>query len=161
MLGLASALLVLAGALAAAIRLTTRRAELALAFGTLAAAMVAFPIHALGLAGALGRTSALLGPSAVGAAALLVSASGRGALGAVLRGVARFVRLPASVLRAAARRRSVALAAIVSAALVVVHALWSGWLLPNDGWDGIWYHDTIIGGALDAGGYAPMALPPT
>jgi len=160
MLGVVGALVVVAAALWIAARATTRRSELALGFAITLAALIAMPIHVLGVLGWLGRRSAVIAPAATAIGfALLATRLGTRSAALDARRCRALFTLPFEALRVAWRARSVAVVTLLVAGAVVLHALVSGYLLPNDAWDGIWYHDLMIGGALDAGGYAPIPLP--
>ncbi|MFO0552430.1 MAG: glycosyltransferase family 39 protein [Polyangiaceae bacterium] len=55
--------------------------------------------------------------------------------------------------------RGLVLALAGLAGLVFAYALACVWLLPSEGWDGIWYHETLVGWTVQTGSYAPMPLP--
>ncbi len=140
---------VLAGALALARAAgRSRGAELVVAAWCTATAIVLAPTYALAWMGKLERGSLAWAVCAVAltCAAATWLARGRAALLDDLRAVApRRPRLRALV--------------ALPVALVLTHALVATWLLPSESWDGIWYHDTIVGFTIQSRSLAPMPLP--
>lgn len=133
-----------------------RPAELVVASWALAVLLVLLPTHLLGVLGRLTR-GALVGWSlATQVGALSIAAAARGLPGfrADLLDAARF---PFRVARAFPGGAAWPLAAVF--AWVLVRSVLGALLLPSDAWDGIWYHDTITGWAIQSGGYEPMPLP--
>ncbi len=163
MLALTSVLFVVLGSVAGAAALGSRRTDVVLGFSILAATIVVVPIHALGLLDILTPFTALVGPAVLGAGVLAGALAhlGRERARSDLARAGRILALaPATALRVTLRARSVAALTVAAAYGVVGYALVVGWLVPSDAWDGIWYHDTMVGAALQSHGYAPMALPP-
>lgn len=135
----------LAGASAASLALGYRRAaEWVVATWCLATCIVVAMMHASCIAGALSRGSAISIVLAASAGCLAFAWSRR-----------REIAWPPLRARGVAARAGVAVVAIVT-----IHAVVATWLLPSESWDGIWYHDTIVGWVLQTGSSAPMPLPP-
>jgi len=119
-------------------------------------ALVLTPIHVLGFAGWLERTPILVGTtgSALIVLALSIATLPAGVLKQELRAIAS---LPLEGLRAL--RASPARIAVALTGAVLLHAMVGALQLPSDSWDGIWYHETIVGGALQLEGYGVIPLP--
>lgn len=127
----------------------TRRSELVLAVWCLGSALMIVSVQSLAALHALTRGALIV--STVGLCVL-----GLGASAAVLRS------LPARPARWSLWRtlaKPLPLVAVSLSALVLAHALVSTWLLPSEAWDGIWYHETIVGFTIQSGSLDPMPLP--
>ncbi len=48
---------------------------------------------------------------------------------------------------------------VVAVLAILPWTAWLSYLAPSDSWDGIWYHETMVGYAIQNHGYAPIALP--
>ena len=119
-------------------------------------AVILAPIHVLGLTRSLTKPAVvlitLLTAALVGLGALSVLA--RRGLGHELRAL---VFMPVAAVRSV--KGGPAGLALLLVVGVLIHALQGAVRLPSDSWDGIWYHDTIVGGTLQSGGYGPIPLP--
>jgi hypothetical protein len=71
------------------------------------------------------------------------------------------LRLPVEALLLCLRARSLVTVGVIAAAAVLVWTSYLTWLLPSDAWDGIWYHETMLGYAIQQHGYSPISLPLT
>lgn len=133
-----------------------RPAELLSAAWAIAILLILVPTHLLGVVGRLDRVNLVAATLAtcVGAASIAVSARGSAAFFVDLRDAARF---PFRAARAFPGGLAWPFAALLS--WVLLRSLLGVVLLPSDAWDGIWYHDTITGWAIQSGGYDPMPLP--
>lgn len=127
----------------------TRRSELVLASWCLGSALMIVPVQSLAALhvlsrGALIAVTVALCALCIGAAALIHR------------------RLPATRARWSLWRtlaRPLPAISFGLVALVLAHALVSTWLLPSEAWDGIWYHETIVGFTIQSGSLGPMPLP--
>lgn len=161
-----------------AVALATRawnesRSERALVVAALWLALVLLPIHVLGWLGAIGVPPALDRPKlavAIGIASLgsLAVGLGRRVLHAEHRGAALrelgetlldLVRLPLDGLALTARAHSLALVGLVSVFVIVLWTAWGSWLAPSSAWDGVFYHEAMIGFAIQNKGFALDPLP--
>lgn len=149
-----SGLAALAGLCVAAWGFSRRPAPCALAAGVAAFSFAALPVHALGWANlltpaSLAATTAALTLSVI--AGTLSFARGRRAL----RGAAGSLALLArEAVRAPWRARSVALAGPIA---IVALAGWTAVLAyyaPSSAWDGVMYHEPMVGFALQNHGFA-------
>ncbi len=124
----------------------------------LANALILVPTHVLGFAGALERGHLMIATATLcgGSIALWLLRERRS-------GRARFVvsreQLHALHATRFPVRGLVTKLALAGVLVVFAHACLGTWLLPSDAWDGIWYHDTIVGGTLQLGGYREIPLP--
>lgn len=156
----------LAAAVAVAIRMDLPdRAERSLAALILWFALILVPIYALGYLGLLSR-----GALAASSAALFA-----GVLAASFRGVAREERkahasriladirgifmLPLDAIRVTASARSPAVAAVVLAFGLLLWSVVATYLAPSDSWDGIGYHEAIVGYSIQNRGFARVSVP--
>lgn len=123
-------------------------------------ALLVVPVHALGWLGLLGRAS-------VAATALVLSA-GLAAWGLTggdgtprTRG-SRALATPVRVLRRAyahtVAERSLVTLGLLAVPLILVAATWLSYLAPSGSWDGLIYHEPMVGFALENGGFE-TALP--
>ncbi|MBK8941437.1 MAG: hypothetical protein IPM79_28485 [Polyangiaceae bacterium] len=158
MIALAGGALALCAAVLARALGLRRAAELVVGTWLLGSAAVVALMHALTLAGAARLVPVALGTSAAAAGLLGCAAALAGPRGALSHARALVPSLAAAVAARARRSRLAAIALAITAA-VLGHALAATWLLPSQSWDGIWYHDTIVGWVAQTGSAAPMPLP--
>lgn len=124
--------------------------------------LVVTPLHALGW---LDR----LAPAPLAAASAALS----GGLLALALGRAPVARLAAARalatgwghdalarVRDGVRRRHPVALAIPLVAVVLAYTAWLTYLAPSSSWDGMWYHDTIAGLAIQQRGFATVEVPP-
>ena len=153
-------------ALAVVVRARLRgRAELLVAATMVWNALIVAPIYALGLTNRLWPRSL-----AVIALATSVAALGLASVGVGFRALARdtaragvgLLRLPFEALALAARSRRFVFLGVLFAALLLPYLAVSAILgQPLPHWDPLWYHDTMVGLALQYHGFAFVELPPT
>jgi hypothetical protein len=138
------------------------RAELAIMAAGAGFALVAGPVLVLGYAN-------ILTPGALASVSLVVLcgifallARGRGAA-ALLRGCATaargIARMPFDALVETARARSVVFAGLVVSAGVLAAAFFLTVFAPNEAWDGLLYHEPIVGFAIQNHGFAVVPVP--
>ncbi len=156
-------LLAVTAALSCVVRLEYRsRAEAAVATFLLANFLIIVPIHALGWGNVL--TPKLLAVTSLAwfGAVLAASFAATNAL-AHLRKVGEtavsILRLPVDALVLSAQARSVVLLGCLGVFGLFALLLWQTFLFPSDAWDAMWYHDTMVGYAIQNHGYAPAPLP--
>jgi hypothetical protein len=141
------------------------RAERALACFLWFWALIVLPIFVLGYLGQLyPLTVALLSLAQVSAIlAWCARAKGFGILGGELRqALAELLQLGPDALRLCARARSVALLGVVCAAAVLAFTLLlTYWAPADESWDGLYYHQPIVGFALQNHGFSVVELPNT
>lgn len=153
LLGLAG-LAMLAGLCVAAWGFARRPAELALATVVTTLACMVAPVHALGWAGALTRPALAL--ATVGLAAPIVIGTvatkrGRGALACALRSLAR---LGVEGIAQPWRERSLSLVGLVAVLALSGWTAWLAYFAPSSAWDGVMYHEPMVGFALQNRGFA-------
>jgi hypothetical protein len=155
----------LAATTAVAIALRTApssRAELVMVAMTALYALLAAPVLVLGYAGHLGPTALAAGSAATSAATFAALAHGRDPR-ALLRECGRaalsVLRAPVDGLREAARARSLVLVAVAWAGGLLALAFLLTCLVPYASWDGLMYHEPIIGYAIHNRGFAVVNLP--
>src|SRR5262249_34548395 len=67
--------------------------------------------------------------------------------------------LPLDALSRAFRARSLVVLVLVYAIGLWVWTAQLSFLHPSEGWDGIWYHESMVGFAIQNHGYAPVDMP--
>ena len=152
---------VAATAVAARMRYRSR-AETLLAAIILWNALILLPIHLLGVAGSLTAKHLALASIATSSAVLAGSfarVATREHVGDLRRTLFGFLRLPVDALVKTLRARSLAFAGVVAVLAILSWTVWLSYLAPSDAWDGTWYHETMVGYAIQNRGYAPIALP--
>lgn len=138
------------------------RAELAMVASAAWFALVAAPVLALGYGNVL-TPGSLLGASfalEAGTFAVLVRRRRiRQHVRECLRAARTIARLPLDGLREAARARSVVLAGLlVCGAIIAAAFVWTVFA-PNETWDGLLYHEPIVGFAIQNHGFSTVELP--
>ncbi len=158
-----SSLLVLAAAafLATRARLGSR-AEFLLACTVLWNFLVLVPIHFLGLVHRL--TAGWLAVSVFVECAACIAVSfvrvpWREHLTQTRESLRGALLLPFSAVRETWNARSFALIGVIACGGIIAYTIWLSYLLPSDSWDGLWYHELMIGYAMQNHGYASIALP--
>ncbi|MET0595249.1 MAG: hypothetical protein ABW133_21295 [Polyangiaceae bacterium] len=140
------------------------RAELSVGVFIVWHAIVSFTTLGLGWLNLLYRPTLAISILAVSALTFLGTSLGRPIAEharetfAALGGLAR---LPYDAFVLAAGRRSFAALAILVTIPVIAYATWLAYLAPPTGWDGLWYHDTIVGYAIQNHGFRWLELPHT
>ncbi len=139
-----------------------RPIETALAWGLYAGCLVCVPVLALGWSGALTRpalvTSTLL--VCVTLSAVAVADGPRMRFAQAWTRLRAVARLPAEVVAVSLRERSAIGLFAVPTALLCLWTLVLAYLAPSSSWDGLWYHDAIVGFAVQHQGFAWIDLPP-
>lgn len=156
----------LAGFAALGITLRARpegRAEAGVLLTAIFYALIVTPVLALGYTNQLRPWLLALASAAVSTAALLASARGR-PLSAhareILRSAAALGRLPWDAFKLAVRARSFVVLGLAGAALAVLASTWLTYLAPSESWDGFFYHEPMVGFALQNRGFQMVELPP-
>lgn len=124
-------------------------------------AIVAVPPYALGWAGLFRAHWVALASFAT--STLVLAAATRARWPALLEAalaLPRALAAPLALAASAFERR----AFTTAIALLIAIAVWAwtallAWLVPSSGWDGIWYHDTIVGFTIQNAGFGEVALP--
>lgn len=148
------ALAVAAGLCVAAWGFARRPAECALAAGISAVSFAAVPVHVLGWANALTRTSIVLATVSLTMAVLagtLATTAGRTRLALALRSLGRLGR---ESFAAPWRERSLALVGLVAVLAVTAWTAVLTYYAPSSAWDGVMYHEPMVGFALQNHGFA-------
>ena len=153
-------------ALAVCVRARLRgRAETVVAASMLWNALVVAPIYALGLTGRLWPRSLAVGSVLTSVATLALASRGVG-----FRALARdtftsfvgILRLPYEALACSARPFRFVFVGVLFTALFLAYVAVSAYLgQPLPKWDPLWYHDTMVGFALQNHGFAMVDLPDT
>ena len=135
--------------------------ESVIAAGVYALALTCGPILVLGWADLLyAKHLALfaIACSAVAALAALWPEPQRHLRNA-LRLLGRATLLPISALARMAEDRSLVALGLIPMAIICVWTAWLSYLAPQSGWDGLWYHDPIVGFAIQNHGFRWVDLP--
>lgn len=156
-------LVVVGAALALALAMKLNgRAELALAASIIATGIIATAVHVLGWTGYLAEVPLAVLTTALASAALGLAGVHLGArtlrlqLTGALLGL---LRMPLDALREVWEARSFLFVGVAGAGGLIVYTLWLSYLSPSGAWDGIWYHETIVGFAIQNRGFAIEPLP--
>jgi hypothetical protein len=126
-------------------------------------AIIIVPIYALGLIGHLDRLT--LGAAVVVECAALLALMARrhgvGPFRALPLRMLTLALLPAIAIRRTWQRRSLVTAPAIVAALALPYMFLVSYLAPAwRDWDGLWYHESLIGLTIQNHGFAPEPLPP-
>ncbi len=137
------------------------RAESALVSLLVFYTLIIAPVFLLGYTGTL--TAGRLAGSSLALSALVMLASARGVgVGAYVRttvgAAARIVWLPFAAIALTARARSLALLVLVAALVVIVASAVLTYLAPSESWDGLFYHEPMVGFALQNHGFGDVPL---
>ena len=151
-------------AVAVAVRASpSGRAELAILSALGFFALIEAPVLVLGYTRQLYAPRLAIASLAMSAVAFLASARGRG-VGLHARDVGRAVlslaQMPFDAIREAARARSAVLLGLVACAAIVATTAWLSYLAPAEGWDALFYHEPIVGFAIQEHGFSVIDLPP-
>jgi hypothetical protein len=139
------------------------RAERALAALLVFYAVVAVPIFALGYTGLLRAPLLAVLSVATSSATFAVSARGSGlrAHAEATRELGRaLARVPGDAFKEAIAARSFAVLGLAATVLAIVASAWLSWLAVSESWDGFFYHEPIVGFALQNKGFRMVDLPP-
>jgi hypothetical protein len=139
------------------------RAETLVATLILASAFVLGPIYVLGVTGTLTRGTLTAFVLLVAAAAWAASSLGSGVRAqarATAAASAGILRMPLDALAESWRARSAVLACLAACLVLFAWNLLAAWLAPSwRQWDGLWYHESIVGFTIQNHGFAPVDLP--
>lgn len=131
------------------------RAELGVIASLAFFALVGAPGVVLGYMGALTPVKLALASLATSAVAIVSARRPREALVAGRK----LARLPWDAVAEAARARSAILLGLVWTAGLLALALWMTYIAPPESWDGAFYHEPIVGFAIQNHGFAVVDLP--
>lgn len=140
------------------------RAEMGMTFTLVLFALLGGPVLLLGYANLLLPLPLACVSVLCTTASFLASARGRGVRahgGDILRGGARLLRLPADALASCVRPPSFAAVGLLASALGIAWSVWLGYLAPSESWDGFFYHEPMVGFALQNQGFRAVDLPPS
>jgi hypothetical protein len=154
------------GALALALRMEVPgRAERALAFCLLFWTLIVAPIFILGYGGWLYRAPVALLSFAVSSGVLGMCARGRAVsdFASELTGAIRALfRLLSDAVKICGRARSFAALGVLAVGCMLAFTLFLTYLVPADeSWDGLYYHQPIVGFAIQSHGFGLVDLPNT
>ena len=125
-------------------------------------ALVCGPVLVLGYASWLYRGSLAAASVATSIAAFAASARGRPAADharATLAAARAIARLPGEAFGLTRSARSFALLGLAGAAFAVVASAWLSYLAPSESWDGFFYHEPMVGFAIQNHGFRMVSLP--
>lgn len=155
-----SALALMSGVVAGRQLYPESRAESALHACLTALAIVLVPIQALGWTGTLTRDA--LAISVVTLSTLCIAAvlsqRPRGQRG-FTRNLTEFLRLPLDAIFEAWRARSSVVWLLPITLALLMWTFWLAWLAPSGAWDGLWYHEPMVGFAIQNRGFELVDLP--
>ena len=138
------------------------RAEATVAASTVALACILAPIQALGWSGHLHRAPLGVAVAALGVGALSLGLRARPAgrrWRSAWEDLVSMLRLPVDAF-VEARREGGSIAWLYAATVgVVLWTTWLAWLAPSGSWDGLWYHEPMVGFALQRGDFGLVPLP--
>ncbi|MDI1479300.1 hypothetical protein QHF84_21985 [Polyangium sp. y55x31] len=152
-------------ALGAALRAEPEgRAELGLLASTVFFGLIIVPVFALGYTNRLTPGALALLSFVVSAATFAASLRGR-APRAFVREIARagvsLARLPWDALGLAWRAQSSVVLGLLASTFAIVASAWITYLAPSESWDSFFYHEPMIGFALQNHGFQMVDLPRT
>lgn len=138
------------------------RAELLVGVTVLTHALITLPTLALGWSNLLYPSTLAVASAAVSLTALALTMVGRKPR--ILRAEVRaamvaIARLPYDAFGVALRQPTLVLLGLVSMVGALVWTAWASYLAPSSSWDGTWYHETIVGYALQNHGFEFIKLP--
>jgi hypothetical protein len=150
-----TALHTVAGVAVAAALKSPERVERALLAMVVAVTLVVLPIQVLGWLELLSRTNLALVAAVLG----LAVAVGFGRRVDLPAALLEFLRLPLDALAYGWRVRSVAGLGVLLTLAVLLYTALAAWLAPSGAWDGLWYHEPMVGYALQNQGFAVVDVP--
>lgn len=157
-----SSLALLAGIAVGRLLYPESRTEAALHACLTAIAIVLAPIQALGWTGTLDRVSLGVSVLALSVIAIAFAVARRPAgerTGVLGRDAAAVLALPIEAMREAWRARSSVLFLFPFTLGLFAWTLWLAWLAPSGAWDGLWYHEPMVGFAIQNRGFELVELP--
>jgi hypothetical protein len=138
------------------------RAELWMVSGLVFFALLATPVLTLGYTHQLYRGRLALLSVVLSGGALLFSARSvglRAQVGRIVRGLGSLATLPYVGLRDAFRARSFVAVGLSATAAMILYAWCLAYLTPGEGWDALFYHEPIVGFAIQNHGFSVVDLP--
>lgn len=138
------------------------RAETGVLWTLVFYALICAPVLVLGYTNLLRPALLAIVSLGTSAAAFVASARGRSLATHALeirRAVAGMARMPKDALALAYERRSFALLGLAAALLTIVGTAWLTYLAPSESWDGFFYHEPIVGYAIQDHGFRVQSLP--
>lgn len=157
-----SSLALLAGIAAGRQLYPESRSEAALHAMLTALALVLTPIQALGWTDRLDRISLGVSVAVLSLLVLALALRPRPAadrLRSLGRDVRALLALPLDAMREAWRARSSALVLLPFTLGLFAWTLWLAWLAPSGAWDGLWYHEPMVGWAIQNHGFRLIEVP--
>ena len=139
-----------------------KRSEQAFATGLLFVLGIALPIHVLGWSSKLTAYNVAWTTLALACGALIAALWAVPAPHCFLgHAVLRCVRLPFDAVAIAFRARSIVALGLIGTMGVIVWSAVLAYLAPASGWDGLWYHDSMVGFSIQNRGFTlEKSLPP-
>ena len=125
-------------------------------------ALLATPVLVLGYTRQLYTGRLALASMALSGGALALSARSHrlsAHLARIVRSVASLAKLPYDGVRAAVRARSLVALGLAWTAAMIAYAAWLSYLAPSEGWDALFYHEPIVGFAIQNHGFSVVDLP--
>jgi len=136
------------------------RSECGLAAGVIFVTLIHAPIHLLGWTSTLDALNLGVASSLLFLAVLSASLIARpGGVRSIARACIGLLRLPVDAVKEAWAARSVALLGIVACGGIALWTVWLSWLAPSSSWDGLWYHEPMVGWAIQNHGFELVAAP--
>jgi hypothetical protein len=138
------------------------RAELAVVASLVFFALLGLPTLALGYADVLSRATVGGLVLATSAAAIGLASRGCGFAEhgrATVRALGSLLRLPLDAILEATRARSAVVLGLLWCTGLLALAFWLTYLAPSETWDGLFYHEPIVGFAIQNHGFSAVALP--
>jgi hypothetical protein len=138
------------------------RAETGVVWTLVFYALICGPVLALGHANLL-RPALLAIASLITSAIAFAASAPRRDLAAhaieVRRAALAMARVPLDALRLAYEKKSFALLGLAAALATIVGTAWLTYLAPSESWDGFFYHEPIVGFAIQDHGFRVQSLP--
>jgi hypothetical protein len=135
-------------------------AERGLCTALVATAILEGDIYALGWSGQLDRLTMVLVALAASAVLAALSAATAPSRTGLLRDAVELVVAPVRLGRALYRVRSASFAGYVWLWGLALWTMYVSWLAPAGAWDGLWYHEPMVGFALQNRGFANVEVQP-
>jgi hypothetical protein len=139
------------------------RAELGILATLVFFALLVTPVYLLGYTGHLTATLLAILSAPLFGAAFLASAWRRGVrrhFEDTLHHAGTILGMVPDGLRQAMRARSVVLVGLVWTVGVIGVSAWIMYLAPSESWDGLFYHEPMVGLAIQNHGFSVVSLPP-
>jgi hypothetical protein len=138
------------------------RAELAVCTGILAHALICFPVLFLGWTNLLYRSTLALTSlfvSSLGLGLSFLRRPAREHISELRTSAISLLAMPWDGLVLAWRHRSIGFVGLAACAASIGYTMWLSYLAPSSSWDGLWYHESIVGFALQNHGFGMVEVP--